>query len=243
MKPRILIVDDDRDHAESVADILVGHNYEIEIALTGEKALERFRTVDFDVTLMDIRLPGMNGVQTFFEFRKVRPDAQVILMSGFSVEKLISEALNGGALGILHKPFDSGELIKALKAVKPRGLILVADDDQQCAGRTKDVLISSGYRVEVACTGEEAKEKLLIRSCDCLILDLQLPLLSALQVYLGLGGQLPSVPTILLVPEFAAETDFAESVVANRVLVKPFDPAVLLEAVTVLLESHRAAAA
>ncbi len=234
MKPRILIVDDDRDHAESVADILVGHNYEIEIALTGEKALERFRTVDFDVTLMDVRLPGMNGVQTFFEFRKVRPDAQVILMSGFSVEKLISEALNGGALGILHKPFDSGELIKALKAVKPRGLILVADDDQQCAG---------GYRVEVACTGEEAKEKLLIGSCDCLILDLQLPLLSALQVYLGLGGQLPSVPTILLVPEFAAETDFAESVVANRVLVKPFDPAVLLEAVTVLLESHRAAAA
>ena len=65
----------------------------------------------------------------------------------------------------------------------------------------------------------------------------------ALQVYLGLGGQLPTVPTILLVPEFAAETDFAESVVANRVLVKPFDPAVLLEAVTVLLESHRAAAA
>ncbi len=104
-------------------------------------------------------------------------------------------------------------------------------------------MISSGYRVEVACTGEEAKEKLLIRSCDCLILDLQLPLLSALQVYLGLGGQLPSVPTILLVPEFAAETHFAESVVANRVLVKPFDPAVLLEAVTVLLESHRAAAA
>ena len=63
MKPRVLIVDDDRDHAESVADILLLQDYEVEIADTGEKALERFRAIDFDVTLMDVRLPGMSGLE------------------------------------------------------------------------------------------------------------------------------------------------------------------------------------
>jgi two-component system OmpR family response regulator len=63
VKPRILIVDDDRDHAESAVDILVAQNYDVEIALTGDKAVERFRLINFDVTLMDVRLPGMNEVR------------------------------------------------------------------------------------------------------------------------------------------------------------------------------------
>jgi DNA-binding response OmpR family regulator len=164
-------------------------------------------------------------------------------MSGFSVEKLISDALNGGALGILHKPFAPGELLRALEAARPRGLVLVADDDSKRLETLSELLLKNRYRVEIACTGEEARQKLLVRGTYCLILDLQLPLLSALQVYLGLDGTVPSVPTILLVSEFAEETKLARSVLATRVLVKPFEPTVLLEAVAVLVESRRVAAA
>lgn len=82
------------------------HEHQVEIAYSGEEAVEIFRTKDFDITLMDMRLPGMNGVESFLEFRKLKPDAKVLIMTGYSVEELIRQAQDEGALSIFHKPLD-----------------------------------------------------------------------------------------------------------------------------------------
>src|SRR5260370_40653482 len=126
MSQRILVVDDDKDHGESVADVLQAHGYQVEVAYSGEQALARFMEVDFDVTLMDVRMPGMNGVETFFHFRKRRPDAKVIMMTGFGLDELLRQATEGGAVGILHKPFLMNELFSMLNEAASRGLVLVA---------------------------------------------------------------------------------------------------------------------
>jgi two-component system, NtrC family, response regulator HydG len=243
MTPRILVVDDDQDHAESVADILLLRNYQVEIALSGEDAIQRFRQTDFDITLMDVRLPGIDGMQTFFEFRRLRPSAQVIMMTGFSVEKLISDALNGGAVGVLHKPFAASELLNTLEAVKPRGLVMVADDDPEFRQNTTDLLSRTGYKVEIARNGDEAATTLRSTDCDCLIMDLELPLLSAIEVLRGLNGSSRMVPIILLVPSLANQMDIPRSLIAERVLIKPFDPAILLAAVADIVETRHASAA
>src|SRR5262249_5086451 len=60
MKHHVLIVDDDKDHAESIADLLQLRGYEVEVAYSGEEALELFRAHEPDVTVMDVKLPGMN---------------------------------------------------------------------------------------------------------------------------------------------------------------------------------------
>jgi two-component system, NtrC family, response regulator HydG len=93
MSERVLIVDDDKDHAESIADLLQLRGFEVEVAYSGEQALQLFQKAPFDVSIMDVKLPGMNGVDAFFEFRKVRPQAQVIMMTGLSVEQLIASAV------------------------------------------------------------------------------------------------------------------------------------------------------
>jgi len=116
---RIFVVDDDRDHAESIADILAMQGYEVEMAFTGEDAVRRFGESHFDLTLMDVKLPGMNGVEAFLALKQTRPDAHVIMMTGFSVEPLLSQALSSGAGGILHKPFAVTDLLSAVKQVKP----------------------------------------------------------------------------------------------------------------------------
>ena len=121
MTCRIFVVDDDRDHAESIADILGMHGYEVELSFSGEDAVRRFSERDFDIVLLDVKLPGMNGVEAFFEFRRQRPDAQVIMMTGFSLEQLLSQALSSGAEGVLRKPFAVPELLKALAEARPRG--------------------------------------------------------------------------------------------------------------------------
>jgi two-component system, NtrC family, response regulator HydG len=114
MKRRIFIVDDDRDHAESIADILAMHGHEVDMAYTGEDAVRRFAEGAFDLTLMDVKLPGMNGVEAFFAIRRHNPDAQVIMMTGFSVEQLLAQAVLSGARGVLHKPFAIPDLLRAV---------------------------------------------------------------------------------------------------------------------------------
>jgi two-component system, NtrC family, response regulator HydG len=120
MKRRILVVDDDRDHAESIADILAMHGHDVDMAYTGEEALQRFSERDYDLTLMDVKLPGMNGIEAFIELRRQRADARVIMMTGFSVEKLLSQAMANGAHGVLYKPLAIGNLLRAVSEMPDR---------------------------------------------------------------------------------------------------------------------------
>jgi two-component system, NtrC family, response regulator HydG len=234
MSKRILIVDDDRDHAESLADILDARGHRVELAHSGEAALARFCDTDFDLTLMDVRLPGMSGVETFFEFRRVRPGAQVLLMTGYSLEHLVAQAVENGALGVLRKPFSTEDLLSAIDDVKPRGLVLVADDDPLFTSSIVPVLTAEGYRVETAATGEEALRKLSGCRVDCLLLDLRMPVLSGLELYLQLKRAGRLVPTILVTAYAAEEEAQKLRLMTQGLLVKPFDPAVLLRRIAAL---------
>jgi DNA-binding response OmpR family regulator len=230
---RVLIVDDDQDHAESVADILEMRGYAVALAASGEQGIAQFRERDFHIVLMDVKLPGMNGVETFAEFRRIRPGARVLMMTGFSVEALLAEAVGNGALGVLRKPFAIAELFETLERVKPRGMVLVADDDPEFAGSIEPVLRQSGYVVETARNGREALEKAATPGVTCLILDLRMPLLTGLEVYLRLKEAGISVPTVFVTGVVDEHSESLREVngFGRGLLLKPFDPADLLRAV------------
>jgi two-component system, NtrC family, response regulator HydG len=234
MTLRVFIIDDDRDNAESIADVVKIKGFEVEIAFSGEAALARFREVDFDIVFMDVKLPRMNGVETFFEFKKIRPDTKVMLMSGYSLEHLVAQAIENGALGFLSKPFGIEELLDAIQQVKPRGMVLVADDDPEFAESIKPILLQHGYVVEIARTGAEALMRAGTKTVNCLILDLRLPILSGLEVYRRLKESGWNQPTIF-VTGFASERNLAmtglEQPLTHGILMKPFDPAELLAAI------------
>ena len=239
---RVLIVDDDQDHAESVADILELRGYAVELAASGEEGVARFRESDFHIVLMDVKLPGMNGIETFAEFRRIRPGARVLMMTGFSVEALVAEAVGNGALGVLRKPFAIAELLDALERVKPRGMVLVADDDPAFADSIEPVLRQSGYVVEIARNGQEALEKAAAPGLTCLILDLRLPLLSGLEVYLKLKEAGTPAPTVFVTgyADDGSEALREATGFGRGLLLKPFDPADLLRAVERAAPSSRA---
>ena len=245
MTKRVFIVDDDRDHAESIADILSIRNYEVEIAFSGEQGAARFREADFDLVLMDVKLPGMNGVETFFEFRKIRPGAKVMMMTAYSVEQLVVQAVENGALGVLRKPFAVSDLLETLEKVSPRGMVLVADDDPEFAVSIAPILTQNGYSVQIASTGQEALEKASAPGINCLVLDIRMPLFSGLEVYLRLKEAGRNIPTIL-VTGFADEGDETRSrlrTLTEGLLIKPFDPADLLRAIEAAAGARRRSAA
>jgi len=230
---RVLIVDDDRDHAESLADVLDMRGHEAELAYSGEDGIERFRRGDFDFVLLDVRLPGINGVDTFLEMKKIRPSAQVMMMTGFSVEQLVAQAIEGGALGVLHKPFAALQVLDVLSRVRPRGTILIADDDPDFVDSIVPILESARYVVQVAYTGAEALHKIAHEDIDCLLLDLRLPVLSGAELYARLIEAGRAVPTILVTGgREDAEQDERLRAQTQGMLFKPFDPNALLMAIS-----------
>jgi two-component system, NtrC family, response regulator HydG len=230
----VLIVDDDRDLAESLADVLEARGYDVELAGSGEEAVERFRRRDFDIVFTDVKLPGMNGVESLFAFRRIRPDAKVVMMTGFSVEQLLTQAVENGALAVLHKPFAMRDILAVLERIKPAGIIVIADDDPDFVDSIEPVLRGAGYRVLVARDGSDAVARVAAGGIDLLILDLGLPVLSGLDVYRRLEELGKLVPTIVVTGRAHEDCLGGDALrdVADSFLVKPFDPAHLLRAVT-----------
>jgi two-component system response regulator HydG len=243
MRPlHIFIVDDNQDFAESLADVLELDGHHVELAFDGEMAIEKFREQSFDITFMDVKLPGMNGVESFFEIRKINPRARVIMMTGYSVEQLLNQAVEQGVVDILYKPLEMSKVFELLERIKPDGIILLTDDDQDFVDSLKDFLTDHDYFVVVAHTGQEAVDRILANHIDILILDLRLPVLSGLEVYLTLKKQNRVVPTVIVTAYAVEEADKIDELCSMSVsgcFTKPFDPQDLLDAIRIIMEEKR----
>jgi len=117
-KASILIVDDDMGMCETLSDIMEERGYRTVIALDGYEAVEKVREAAFDVILMDIKMPGMNGVETFKQIKRIHPETAVVMMTAYAVEDLIREALSEGVYGVLYKPLDMERMIGLIEGVK-----------------------------------------------------------------------------------------------------------------------------
>ncbi len=95
---QILVVDDDRDSAEGLAEVLDFSGHDVTLAFDGPAAVEMVHRQHFDVAFMDIMMPSMNGIESLIEFQKIRPGIKVLMMTGYSLEELIAKATDNGAL-------------------------------------------------------------------------------------------------------------------------------------------------
>ena len=120
MKPKlkVLVVDDDIDFSESLRDLLELQGYDATAIYSGYKALEKLKKEKFDIVLMDIKMPGMNGVEAFREIKKINARLVVILMTAFSFEDLTEDAFKEGAFAVLYKPLDIPKLLQHLDCAK-----------------------------------------------------------------------------------------------------------------------------
>lgn len=112
IKTRTLVVDDDRDFAEALADVLDLYGYPVDVVHSGEDAVETARTNHFDVILMDIALPGIDGIETLERIRADDPDVNALLMTGYGAHHLRDRA-NG--TDVLAKPLNHDDLLQRMR--------------------------------------------------------------------------------------------------------------------------------
>lgn len=124
-KARILIVDDDPGIRDACFQVLSREGYEIELAGTAEEARKLISDFEFDVILLDLKLPGVEGLELLKEIREEDPQAQVIVITAYGTVQVAVSAMKLGATDFLQKPFSPQELRLAVeKALEKRRLTL-----------------------------------------------------------------------------------------------------------------------
>lgn len=109
------MVDDEKDFVEAVAERLVLRDYEVLTCLSGREAIEKIRSIDVDVVVLDLAMPGMDGVATLRELKRIRPLTEVIMLTGHAPVDTAIEGMKLGAFDYLRKPCETEDLVAKIQ--------------------------------------------------------------------------------------------------------------------------------
>jgi len=133
-KVQVLVVDDDRRMVRTINDILQLKGYETLTAYSGEEAIDKVKDDNPDFVLMDIKMPGIDGVKALEMIKGVSPGTQVVLMSAYVTNEQAEEAKLHGAAMVLTKPIDFQQILSFLALLRKEKSALMADGKQFDSG-------------------------------------------------------------------------------------------------------------
>jgi CheY-like chemotaxis protein len=173
--PRILVVDDDVDICRNLSDILTDLGYRVDLAHDGPSALELVGRNAYDVALLDLKMPGMDGLTLYREIKKRRAATVALLVTAYAGPATAAEAMTAGAWKVVSKPVDFARLLDLVDEALGQPLVLIVDDDRDLCQNLWDLLRDRGYRVALAHDGREANEQLRQSSYKVVLIDMKLP--------------------------------------------------------------------
>ncbi len=141
-KNRVLLVDDEEEFVRALAKRLRTRGLEVEITGDGESAVEKVKQNGFDVVVLDLAMPGIDGLETLKRLREVNQDLQVVLLTGHGSIKSGVEAIKGGAVDFLEKPAEFSELLAKIKEASAQHTLLI---EKRRAERVNDILRGRGW--------------------------------------------------------------------------------------------------
>ena len=120
MAIKVLLVDDEKDFVEILAERMMARGLNVDTAGSGSEGIKKARKKGFDAIVLDMAMPGMDGIATLKELLKMNPDLQVILLTGRATMEKSFEAAKLGAMEFLEKPADIDVLIEKIEKAQQR---------------------------------------------------------------------------------------------------------------------------
>lgn len=112
-RPRVLVVDDEASIRDLLSKTLALAEYDVDLAVDGSAAIDRVRMSTYDLLIVDLKMPGVDGLTVIREARRYSAELPVIIITGFSSEASAIEAVNLGVAGYLTKPFRVPQVLAA----------------------------------------------------------------------------------------------------------------------------------
>ena len=149
-KIRVLLVDDEKDYVKAMAERMEMRDVSSRVALSGAEALQMVEDEAPDVMVLDLRMPGIDGMEVLERVKREHPHVQVIILSGHGSEKEEEEARRLGAFDYLHKPMDTGEVLKTVRAAWKKGLKFLKDSKAEFDRSMTAAALAEGGAPEMA---------------------------------------------------------------------------------------------
>lgn len=230
--PRILVVDDEVDTCSNLSDILTELGYQVDVAYDGLGALELVKQHAYDVALLDLKMPGMDGLELYRRIKEIQSGTVAIVVTAYASSNTANDALAAGAWKIVSKPVNLSNLLALVDEALGQPVVLIVDDDHDLCQSLWDLFRERGYRVCLAHDPAGAAERLSRRVHDVVLIDMKLPEGSGADVFRLVRHANPQARTVLITGlrgemEQLVERTLAEG--ADAACYKPFDVPVLLE--------------
>ncbi|HKK89987.1 MAG TPA: response regulator [Desulfobacteraceae bacterium] len=142
MKTKVLLVDDEQEFVEALAQRLELRNYSVTTAFSGETAVEIAEKTEFDVVILDVLMPGMSGIEALKRIKAINPTLPVVMLTGKATVSNAIEGMKLGALDFLMKPADTGLLVEKIDQAHD---IKKAHDERIRQAEIKHILGTRGW--------------------------------------------------------------------------------------------------
>lgn len=223
---KILVVDDDIQIVKTTCDILKIKGHEPIAAYTGEEGVEKVRSDAPDCVLMDIKMPGISGVEAMKRMKAIVPELPVVLVSAYATDDLMEEARRAGAYAVLSKPLNFPMILSFLALLRKDESILVVDDDPIFCKTLKDILTLRGFHVETESDPQKVLSHLEKDHKLAIILDLKLGTVDGTEVLKEVRAKYPTKPVVLITgyrEEMSDSIEKGRRIGAYTCLYKPFE--------------------
>ena len=231
---RLLIVDDEQDTCSNLSDIFTDLGYQVEVAYDGPTALALVERNTFDVALLDLKMPGMDGLELYRRIRRISAGTVAIIVTAYASSATAASVLDAGAWQIVPKPVDFPKLLQLVEEAMNQPLVLVVDDDHDLSETLWELFRDHSYRGCLAYDVSEAVNKLRERKYHVVVVDMKLPTGDGTEVLACLPQANPQARSILITgyrSEMEPLVQKALASGANTVCYKPFDVELLLDTV------------
>nr|MBN2276458.1 response regulator [candidate division Zixibacteria bacterium] len=261
-KLKLLMVDDEVEFLESSSRALERRGFEVAIARDGVAALDMIQSEEYDVALLDVKMPGLDGVEVFRRFRKERPNMAVVILTGHGTIAQAFQTSREGIADYVAKPCDMDELADKLRRAaakesagektaggeKPDETrigpiqVLLVDDEIELFESLKNTLERRKMRVVTADSGDKALRILDEIPIDVVVLDVRMPGMDGLEVLKRIKKEMPAIEVILLSGHPSVD-DAVNGIKmgASEYLMKPTDVQALITAINKVFNRRREA--
>ncbi len=141
-KARVLLVDDEKDFIQTLTKRLEVRGLTVSSATRGEDALNLTRQKNFDIVVLDLSMPGMDGLETLKKIKAKDPEVEIVMLSGHGTVKSSAEAIKLGAEDFLEKPVDIQDLLDKIGEAKDKRILVLKKRAQQ---QIEDILQNKAW--------------------------------------------------------------------------------------------------
>lgn len=227
----ILVVDDDVDTCRNLHDILTDLGYQVDVAHEGATALAHAQGKHYDVALLDLRMPGMDGLTLFREIKKLSAGTIGIIVTAYATGSTLEDAGAAGVTQVLAKPVDLPRLLQLIDSTLGQPLVLVVDDDPALCANLWDILQERNYRVFLAHDIDEGAACVQQKDFQVVLIDMRLPHGDGRELFHLVREVSPQARTVIITGYRSELEETVQKVLeegADAAVYKPFDVPQLL---------------